>query len=80
MRLNRNLKSIAMSIFLLAATTASQAAGSSKNGDFTVGKGTFLLNGKPFVIKAAEIHYPRIPRPYWEHRIRMCKALGMNIQ
>lgn len=78
MRLNRHIKSIAMSIFLLAATTASQAAGSSKNSDFTVGKGTFLLNGKPFVIKAAEIHYPRIPRPYWEHRIRMCKALGMN--
>ena len=22
--------------------------------------------------------YPRIPRPYWEHRIQMCKALGMN--
>lgn len=39
---------------------------------------TFLLNGKPFVIKAAEVHYPRIPRPYWEHRIKMCKALGMN--
>ena len=24
------------------------------------------------------MHYPRIPRPYWEHRIQMCKALGMN--
>lgn len=48
------------------------------NGTFAVGKNTFLLNGKPFVIKAAEVHYPRIPRPYWEHRIRMCKALGMN--
>ena len=47
-------------------------------GDFTVGKGTFLLNGKPFIVKAAEVHYPRIPRPYWEHRIQMCKALGMN--
>ena len=47
-------------------------------GDFTVGKGTFLLDGKPFIVKAAEIHYPRIPRPYWEHRIRSCKALGMN--
>lgn len=45
---------------------------------FAVGKGTFLLNGEPFVIKAAEIHYPRIPREYWEHRIEMCKALGMN--
>ena len=47
-------------------------------GTFAVGDKTFLLNGKPFVIKAAEVHYPRIPRPYWEHRIRMCKALGMN--
>ena len=45
---------------------------------FTVGKNTFLLDGKPFVVKAAEVHYPRIPRPYWEHRIQMCKALGMN--
>ncbi len=36
------------------------------------------MDGKPFVIKAAELHYPRIPRPYWEHRIKMCKALGMN--
>lgn len=49
----------------------------SKN-TFTTGDKTFLLNGKPFVVKAAEIHYPRIPRQYWEHRIKMCKALGMN--
>ena len=45
---------------------------------FEVGKNTFLLNGQPFVVKAAELHYPRIPKPYWEHRIKMCKALGMN--
>ena len=47
-------------------------------GDFTVGDRTFLLNGEPFVVKAAEVHYPRIPQAYWEHRIKMCKALGMN--
>ena len=45
---------------------------------FEIGQKTFLLDGKPFVVKAAEMHYPRIPRPYWEHRIQMCKALGMN--
>lgn len=50
----------------------------AQQNSFTVGKNTFLLNGKPFVVKAAEVHYPRIPRPYWEHRIKMCKALGMN--
>jgi hypothetical protein len=45
---------------------------------FEAGDGAFMLNGQPFIVKAAEVHYPRIPRPYWEHRIQMCKALGMN--
>jgi beta-galactosidase len=45
---------------------------------FTIGKNSFLLDGKPFVIRAGELHYPRIPREYWEHRIQMCKAMGMN--
>ena len=49
-----------------------------KAGTFEAGEGSFMLNGKPFVVKAAEIHYPRIPREYWDHRIKMCKALGMN--
>lgn len=45
---------------------------------FEVGEGSFLLDGKPFVIKAGELHFPRIPREYWEHRIEMVKAQGMN--
>ena len=49
-----------------------------KKCDFTIGQNTFLLDGKPFVVKAAEVHYPRIPQAYWDHRIKMCKALGMN--
>ena len=60
-------------------TNAVQADDSSTKGEtFTAGKGTFLLNGEPFIVKAAELHYPRIPRAYWDHRIKMCKALGMN--
>lgn len=49
-----------------------------KKQDFSVGDKTFLLDGKPMLIKAAEMHYTRIPAEYWEHRIEMCKALGMN--
>jgi beta-galactosidase len=45
---------------------------------FEVGNKTFLLNGKPLLIKAAELHYPRIPKQYWEQRIKLCKAMGMN--
>ena len=77
MKAKQFLKQMVLGALLLTAPTVMQAA-SQKPGDFTVGDKTFLLNGQPFVVKAAEIHYPRIPRPYWEHRIQMCKALGMN--
>lgn len=65
-------------VALLVTAMLSPVSAARKGGTFTVGDKTFLLNGKPFVVKAAELHYPRIPRPYWEHRIKMCKALGMN--
>ncbi len=70
-------RKLALAAMLMAAPSLMSAA-NNKPGDFTVGDKTFLLNGKPFIVKAAEVHYPRIPRPYWEHRIKMCKALGMN--
>lgn len=73
----RRLLSIAALLFLLVSCGGSKAS-YDLGEDFTVGEGTFLLDGDPFVVKAAELHYPRIPRPYWEHRIKMCKALGMN--
>ena len=69
-------KHLALAALLLAIPASMQAA--NKPGTFTTGNKTFLLNGQPFIVKAAEVHYPRIPRPYWEHRIQMCKALGMN--
>lgn len=65
-------------VALLVTAMLPPVSAARKGGTFTVGDKTFLLNGKPFVVKAAELHYPRIPRPYWEQRIKMCKALGMN--
>ncbi|MGA3248057.1 MAG: beta-galactosidase [Paraburkholderia sp.] len=38
----------------------------------------FLLDGEPFQIRSGEMHPARIPREYWQHRIRMAKAMGMN--
>ena len=60
------------------AAAALPTAAETADASFAIGKGTFLLKGQPFTVKAAELHYPRIPRDYWEHRIKMCKALGMN--
>lgn len=66
---------------LLACSLLGIAGCGTQKGEpheFAVGNKEFLLDGKPFLIKAAEMHYTRIPAEYWEHRIEMCKALGMN--
>jgi beta-galactosidase len=84
MNLRKTLTLLSLAAILIglpitaAASPKTGKTTTQKPGTFTVGKGTFLLNGEPFIVKAAEVHYPRIPRPYWEHRIQMCKALGMN--
>lgn len=38
----------------------------------------FLLDGKPFVIRSGEMHYPRVPRSYWRDRMRKMRAMGLN--
>ena len=38
----------------------------------------FLLDGEPFLLISGEMHYPRVPRPYWRDRMRKMRALGLN--
>ena len=73
------MKHITFQCILIAIIVFSSAVyGQSPKGKFEIGSKTFLFNGEPFVVKAAELHYPRIPKEYWDHRIKMCKSLGMN--
>ena len=65
-----------MALAAMAAWSPSAEATTPRT--FEAGKGTFLLDGKPYLLKSAELHYPRIPREYWENRIQLCRALGMN--
>ncbi|MCH5242781.1 MAG: beta-galactosidase [Muribaculaceae bacterium] len=65
-------------ICALCALSVCDANAGSKKDSFQIGEGSFLLNGQPFIVKAAELHYPRIPQEYWDQRIKMCKSLGMN--
>lgn len=69
---------ILLGLLLIFSLTSYSANKKGNKGSFEIGNKTFLLNGEPFLIKAAEIHYTRIPTEYWEHRIKLCKALGMN--
>lgn len=45
---------------------------------FTLGDSAFLLDGKPFQIISAELHYPRVPKEAWRDRMRQAKAMGIN--
>jgi beta-galactosidase len=47
-------------------------------GTFAIGDMDFLLDGKPFLIRCGEMHFARIPREYWQHRLRMARAMGLN--
>ncbi|MGE5295916.1 MAG: beta-galactosidase, partial [Solirubrobacterales bacterium] len=66
-------------ISLLASViVASVALSSQTRHSFTFGQNEFLLDGKSFQIISGEIHPARVPREYWQHRIRMAKAMGCN--
>jgi len=68
-------KSILVAVIIFLSLVANAG---NPIGTFTTGNKSFLLNNKPIVIRAGELHFPRIPREYWENRIQMCKAMGMN--
>jgi len=55
-----------------------QAFAAGAKGTFAVVGDHFELNGRPFQVIAGEMHYARIPREYWQHRIQMAKAMGLN--
>lgn len=55
-----------------------QASAQKKPQTFAISGGQFLLNDKPVKIHSGEMHYARIPKEYWRHRLRMVKAMGLN--
>jgi beta-galactosidase len=45
---------------------------------FAIGEHDFLLDGKPLQIRCGEMHFARVPREYWAHRLKTIKAMGLN--
>lgn len=72
---NRMITPLTVLLFVLAFNTAS---GQTAKHTFALGDSVFLLDGKPFQMISGELHYPRIPREAWRHRMRMAKAMGLN--
>jgi beta-galactosidase len=48
------------------------------NARFSIGKDDFMLDGKPLKIRCGEMHFARVPREYWQHRLQAIKAMGLN--
>lgn len=69
----KKLKYLLLALLLCFVGNASAARHS-----FVIKNGNFVYNGKPVMIHAGEMHYARIPAPYWRHRIKMMKAMGLN--
>lgn len=64
-------KSLALLIPVVLAASAMAGTFETKGRDF-------LLDGKPFLIRSGEMHYPRVPQPYWHDRLKKAKAMGLN--
>jgi beta-galactosidase len=45
---------------------------------FAITNGNFVLDQKIVTLRSGEMHYARIPKPYWRHRLKMMKAMGLN--
>ncbi len=69
---------IAILIFFAAFKLNAQTKPIFPKQTFAINDGNFLLNGKPIKIHSGEMHYARIPKPYWRHRLKMMKAMGLN--
>lgn len=52
--------------------------GQQEQHRFEIGDKQFLLDGKNLQIISGEMHYARIPRPYWRDRLKKAKAMGLN--
>jgi beta-galactosidase len=74
------MKNSVIKLLLLIFVLSSRLAFSQQqiNEPFKIGTESFMLNGKPFVIRCGEMHFARIPKAYWRHRLKMAKAVGLN--
>lgn len=61
-----------------AAFIMYEAAAQERHNSFEIKDGHFLADGKPVQIHSGEMHYARLPKAYWRHRMKMVKAMGLN--
>lgn len=69
------IKAILTILFALLLAVPSSA---KAKHTFEIKGGNFVYDGKAIQIHSGEMHYSRVPAPYWHHRLKMMKAMGLN--
>lgn len=72
----RDMKRILLGLLFLIMGMSFALKGHSQ--DFEIRDGQFYYKNKPVQIHSGEMHYARIPKAYWRHRLKMLKAMGLN--
>ncbi|WP_329395568.1 beta-galactosidase [Streptomyces melanogenes] len=72
------LVAAALSPAAALAVSGRRASAAGHTFGFSADGSQFVLDGAVFQIRSGEMHPARIPVPYWRHRIRMAKAMGLN--
>ncbi|WP_321518149.1 beta-galactosidase [uncultured Bacteroides sp.] len=72
--MRKQLSALLITLMLMSGAAVAQTAKHS----FAIKDGNFLYDGKPVEIHSGEMHFARVPAPYWRHRLQMMKAMGLN--
>lgn len=63
---------------LALMSLAAQPLSAKEKHTFKIENGNFVYDGKAIQVHSGEMHYSRVPAPYWRHRLKMMKAMGLN--
>src|SRR3954462_3701493 len=77
-RMNKKPLSLFLSAALVLSAALSAKGQSPSRHSFVVEGKRFLMDGHPYQVISGEMHYPRVPRPYWRDRFRKARAMGLN--
>lgn len=76
--MKNHLLSSSLALCLATAMFGEATAQTTPRHTFSIGDEAFLLDNKPYVIRTGEMHFARVPKEYWRHRLQLMKAMGMN--
>lgn len=72
------MRTVLSLLFVMSWSVMTAEAKVPKPVTFKVQGERFLLDGKPFLVRSGEMHYPRVPREYWRDRMKKMRAMGLN--